>query len=143
MPKDALFVLASMTKPVTGVAVMMLVEEGKVRLSDPLSKFIPEFKSMKVAVEKDGGSEVEFVKVEREITIRDLLTHTSGLVSGGPGLRKAPPGLSWPTSPKETLASYLPRFAAVPLDFQPGTRWRYSPHAGIDALARVVEVASR
>src|SRR5262249_47513983 len=71
------------------------------------------------------------------------LTHTSGLVSGGPGMRKAPPGLSWPTSPKETLASYLPRFAAVPLDFQPGTRWRYSPHAGIDALARVVEVASR
>jgi CubicO group peptidase (beta-lactamase class C family) len=142
MRKDALFVLASMTKPVTGVAVMMLVEEGKVRLTDPLSKFIPAFKRMKVAVAKGGDSEVELVKVEREITIRDLLTHTSGLVSGGVGMRKAPPGLSWPTGPEETLASYMPRFAAVPLDFQPGTRWGYSPHAGIDALARVVEVAS-
>jgi CubicO group peptidase (beta-lactamase class C family) len=143
MRKDALFVLASMTKPVTGVAVLMLVEEGKVRLADPLSKFIPAFKRMKVAVEKEGRPEVELVKAEREITIRDLLTHTSGLASGGVGMRKAPPGLSWPTRPEETLASYVPRFAAVPLDFQPGTRWRYSPHAGIDALARVVEVASR
>jgi len=142
MRKDALFVLASMTKPVTGVAVMMQVEEGKVHLTDPVSKFIPACKGMKVAVEKDGGPEVRLVPAEREVTIRDLLTHTSGLASGGAGMRKAPPEVSWPTRPEETLASYLPRFAAVPLDFQPGTRWRYSPHAGIDALARVVEVAS-
>ena len=67
---------------------MILVEEGKVHLADPVSRFIPEFKEMKVAVEKEGSSDVELVKADREITIRDLLTHTSGLLSGGPGRRR-------------------------------------------------------
>ena len=140
MRTDAIFRMASSTKPVTGVAILMLIEEGKVGLTDPVSRFIPEFKGMKVAVEKDG--EVELIAAEREVTIRDLLTHTSGLASGGLGQKKAPPELLRPGGAGATLAEGVSRFAALPLDFQPGTRWRYSGLAGIDALARVVEVAS-
>ena len=106
MRTDAIFRMASSTKPVTGVAVMMLVEEGKIRLADPVSKFIPEFKDMKVAVEKDG--EVELVPAEREVTIRDLLTHTSGLASGGIGQQKAPPELLRPGGAGATLAEACP-----------------------------------
>src|SRR5262249_61403854 len=86
MHKGTLFRMASSAKPVTGVAVMMLVEEGKVRLADPVSKFIPALKDLKVAVER--GGEVKLVPAARPVTIRDLLTHTSGLGSGGP---PAPP----------------------------------------------------
>lgn len=142
MQKDTLFAMASTTKPVTGVAILMLIEEGKIQLTDPVSKFIPEFKSMKVAVQKEGSAEIELVSAEREITIRDLMTHTSGLASGGPGASRIPPELRFPSSPEATLANYIPRLATIPLDFQPGTRWRYSGLAGIDVLARIVEVAS-
>ncbi len=142
MTRDSIFKMASSTKPVTGVAIMILVEEGKIHLTDPVSRFIPEFKDMKVAVEKEGSSEVELVKADREIMIRDLLTHGSGLLSGGPGSRRAPQELLRPNQPEETLAHYIPRLAAIPLDFQPGTRWRYSGLAGIDTLARIVEIAS-
>jgi CubicO group peptidase (beta-lactamase class C family) len=106
----------------------MLIEEGKVGLTDPVSRFIPEFKEMKVAVEKDG--EVELIAAEREVTIRDLLTHTSGLASGGLGQKKAPPELLRPGGAGATLAEGASRFAALPLDFQPGTRWRYSGRPG-------------
>jgi CubicO group peptidase (beta-lactamase class C family) len=139
MAKDALFRMASSTKPVAGVAVMMLVEEAKVRLNDPASKYIPEFKGQKVAVEKDG--KVELVPAERPVTIRDLMTHTSGLASGGIGTKQAKPESLRPAG-DDTLEKYVARVAKVPLDFQPGTRWTYSGLAGIDALSRVVEVAS-
>jgi CubicO group peptidase (beta-lactamase class C family) len=157
MPKDGIFRLASMSKPITGVAVMMLVEEGKVRLTDPVSRFIPEFKELnKVAVPKPGappanaggrgaaagggrGAAAEFdtVSASREITIKDLLTHGSGLMSGGLGNSVAPQ-----RTPTDTLATFIPKLARVPLDFQPGTLWRYSGQAGFDTLSRVVEVAS-
>jgi CubicO group peptidase (beta-lactamase class C family) len=139
MTRDTLFRMASSTKPVTGVAVLMLIEEGKVRLADPAAKFIPEFKDVKVAVEKDG--KVELVAANRPITVRDLLTHTSGLVSGGIGTRQAPAESLRPNG-DDTLATYVARMAKVPLDFQPGSRWSYSGLAGIDALSRIVEVAS-
>jgi len=150
MFKDAIFRMASSSKPVTGVAVMMLVEEGKIRLTDPVSKFIPEFKDTKVAVPKAGAPEptgpiarnrapeVDLVSANREITIRDLLTHTSGLLSGGLGQAVG----SVQRRPNDTLADYIPRLGAVPLDFQPGTRWRYSATAGIDTLGRIVEIVS-
>jgi CubicO group peptidase (beta-lactamase class C family) len=141
MTRDTIFKMASSTKPVTSVAIMMLVEEGKVRITDPVSRFIPEFKDMKVAIEKEGKSEPELVKADREITIRDLLTHTSGLGSGGVGARKFPRELIFPKD-GETLAICVPRLAQMPLDFQPGSTWRYSGLAGIDTLSRVVEVAS-
>jgi len=140
MRTDSIFRMASSTKPVTGIAVLMLIEEGKIALTDPVSKFLPEFKGQKVAVEE--GGETRLVPAEREVTIRDLMTHTSGLMSGGAGSRKAHQELLRPGGAGATLAEGAGRFAAVPLDFQPGTRWRYSGLAGIDVLARVVEVAS-
>jgi CubicO group peptidase (beta-lactamase class C family) len=148
MVKDAVFRLASMTKPITSVAVMMLVEEGKIRLSDPVSAFLPEFKDMKVAMAMEApapgrGSrepEIYVIPAKREVTIQDLLTHTSGVVSGGLGARQLPKLA--PRGPNDTLAGYIPRLAAVPLDFQPGSEWSYSGTAGPDILGRIVELAS-
>ena len=155
MPKDAIFRLASMSKPITAVAVMMMIEEGKVRLSDPVSRFIPEFKQAMVAVPKPGAAapapgggrgrggpppEVDLV-ASRAITIRDLLTHTSGLMTGGPGQQTAPAPARQRTD-DDTLATYIPKLGAVALDYPPGTLWRYSGLAGFDVLSRVVEVAS-
>ena len=143
MPKDAIFRLASMTKPIIAVAVMMLVEEGTVRLSDPVSRYIPEFARLdKVAVPSPANSErpYDVVTAERPITVKDLLTHASGLVSGGLGAAAAEQIA--PRTEDDTLATYIPKLADVPLDFQPGTLWRYSGQAGFDVLARIVEVAS-
>jgi CubicO group peptidase (beta-lactamase class C family) len=158
MLRDAIFRLASMSKPITAVAVMMMLEEGKVRLSDPVSRFIPEFAGAKVAMPRPGraggggpggppaGAQpggrgapppIDVVTASRDITVRDLLTHTSGLMSGGPGNAHAPQ-----RTPTDTLATYIVKLGAVPLDYQPGTMWRYSGLAGFDVLSRVVEVAS-
>jgi CubicO group peptidase (beta-lactamase class C family) len=150
MAKDAIFRIASMTKPVIGVAILMMIEEGKVRLSDPVSRFIPEFKELKVAVAQPGQNPAGArgaapaprfytVPAEREITIRDLLTHTSGLVSGTISTAEA---AKFARKPGETLADYIPRLGQVPLEFQPGSRWTYSPGAGFDTLGRVVEIVS-
>jgi CubicO group peptidase (beta-lactamase class C family) len=150
MTKDDLFWIASMSKPITGTAILMLMEEGKIRLTDPVSKFIPELRGLKVAVmeERTGpparaaSTEPQFYTIPstREITIRDLLTHTSGLMSGGPASTAA--GQKVARKPGENLADYIPRLAATPLDFQPGTRWSYSPSAGFDTLGRIVEIVS-
>jgi CubicO group peptidase (beta-lactamase class C family) len=145
MRTDALFALASMTKPVTAVAVLMLMEEGKLVLSDPVSKFIPEFKNPQVAVWRapndPAGAGLTLVPAAREITILDLLTHTAGLANGfaGPAgdyVRNAdlPAGGS--------LDERVRRAATLPLNFQPGTQWEYSGFAGFDALGRVVELVS-
>jgi CubicO group peptidase (beta-lactamase class C family) len=147
MQKDAIFRIMSMTKPVVGVSIMMMIEEGKVRLTDPVSRFIPEMKGLQVAVAMtpagppppNAPARFYTVPAEREITVRDLLTHTSGLVSGGISNREAQ---RVALKGKETLADYLPRLGGVPLDFQPGTRWAYSAQAGFDTLARIVEIAS-
>ena len=156
MAKDNLFRLASMSKPITGVAVMMLVEEGKIRLTDPVSRFIPEFANLnKVAVPRPGPQGAapgppaqgqagtpayDVVSANRPITIADLLKHGSGLVSGGLGAGDA--ARLAPRSPTDTLAIYIPKLASVPLDFQPGALWRYSGQAGFDVLSRIVEVVS-
>ena len=159
MPKDGIFRLASMSKPITAAAVMMMVEEGKIRLTDPVSRFIPEFRGAKVAVAKPGARgggpagpggpgggrsglaeaapAFDVVSANRDITVRDLLTHGSGLMSGGLGNASAPQ-----RGPNDTLATYIPKLGAVPLDFQPGTLWRYSGLAGFDVLSRIVEIVS-
>ncbi|MBY0507397.1 MAG: beta-lactamase family protein [Bryobacteraceae bacterium] len=139
MEKNAVFRIWSMTKPVVGVAILMLLEEGKVRLNDPVSRFIPEFKTMKVAVAQEKPGTYYTVPATREITIQDLLTHVSGL---GSGPLSAPEMTKLPKQPTDTLADYVPRMASPPLDFQPGSRWTYSPGAAFDTLGRVVEVAS-
>jgi len=138
MQKDAIFRIASMSKPITSVAVMMMLEEGKIRLNDPVSRFLPEFKNSKVAVPRGNSGEFYEVPADRELTIRDLLTHTNGLMTGGTGSKAGPPR----PAPGDTLATYVPRLAAVPLDFQPGTQWAYSGLAGPDTLSRIVEIVS-
>jgi CubicO group peptidase (beta-lactamase class C family) len=148
-----------MSKPVTGVAILMLMEEGKLRLMDPVSRFIPEFKNPKVAMLKNPGAgagrgvpppggrgepppppEIYTIPAERELTIRDLLTHTNGLETGGPGSREG--ARIAPRDTGSTLAKYVPTLGSVPLDFQPGTQWRYSALAGIETLGRIVEIVS-
>jgi CubicO group peptidase (beta-lactamase class C family) len=153
MAKDAIFRIMSMTKPVVGVSILMLLEEGKVRLDDRASKFIPQLKDLKVAVPMPSPPPSPFappsqapqdprfytVPADREITIRDLLTHTSGLVSGPISMSQ---NATVSYKQGETLADYIPRLGSVPLEFQPGTKWAYSAQAGIDTLARIVEIAS-
>src|SRR5579871_5423429 len=149
LQKDAAFRVFSMSKPVCGAAILMLLEEGKVRLNDPVSKFIPEFKGSKVAVVQDRAANAPAsdppryyaIPAAREITIQDLLTHVSGLASGGAASMHELRGLIDMLNGR-TLADIMPKFAAAPLDFQPGSRWSYSPLAGFDTLGRVVEVAS-
>jgi CubicO group peptidase (beta-lactamase class C family) len=149
MSKESLFWIMSMTKPVVGTTVLMMMEEGRLRLTDPVSKFIPEFKSMKVAVMQDRpvgapapGTPPLFytVPATREITIQDLLTHVSGLQSGGPASSAEVAKVALKAG--EKLADYIPRLATTPLDFQPGTRWQYSATAAWDTLERVIEVVS-
>ena len=150
MAQGGLFWIASMTKPITGTAILMLMEEGKLRLNDPVSKFIPEFRGMKVAVIQDrpaapagaAASPLQFytVPASREITIQDLLTHVSGLASGGAASAAELNKVA--RKPGETLAVYIPRLGTTPLDFQPGSRWSYSPGAGFETLGRIVEIVS-
>jgi CubicO group peptidase (beta-lactamase class C family) len=145
MRTDSIFRLASMTKPITSLAVMMLHEEGRFLLNDPVSKFLPEFKNSKVAIanapNERAAAGFRLVPAEREITIRDLLTHTAGLPSGtgGPTMDLAKK-LSQSHKPTDTLADYIPRVAALPLNFQPGSAWEYGP--ATDVLGRLVEVIS-
>jgi CubicO group peptidase (beta-lactamase class C family) len=150
MQKDAIFRIMSMTKPVVGVAAMMLVEEGKLRLTDPVGRFIPELQNLKVTVPNSEGviapaviasapQPARVVDAARPITVRDLLTHTSGLMSSGASAAMVS---QVPIGQGEPLSVVIPRLKNVPLDFQPGTRWAYSPQYGFDVLARVVEVAS-
>ena len=157
MPKDGIFRIMSMTKPVVGVGIMMMIEEGKVRLNDPVSRFIPSFKELQVGVALPaapgagrgaaagpaGGPppapRYYSVPAEREITVRDLLTHTSGLASGTIS-NASTRGMG--ASPTEKLADYIPRLGKSALEFQPGTRWAYSAAAGFDVLAHIVEITS-
>ena len=144
LEKNAIFRLASMTKPIIGVAVLILMEKGRIRLDDPISKFIPEYQNMKVAVSDIQADTTTLppyttVPASREITIRDLLSHSSGLGQGVIGFAEM---LKLMPKPGDTLASHIPLWVAVPLDFQPGTQTGYSPLAAFNILGRIVEIAS-
>jgi CubicO group peptidase (beta-lactamase class C family) len=144
MTPASMFRIASMTKPVIGVAIMMLVEEGKLHLNDPVARFIPQFANMKVAVARPttGGSEgpsFYTVPAQRAITIKDLLTHTSGLGSGPMSDSEI---ARVARKDGEKLSDYIPRLGGTVLEFQPGSRWTYSPGAGFETLGRVIEIAS-
>lgn len=134
MQFNTIFRLASMTKPLTSVAVMMLVEQGKLHLDDPASKFIPEFAYTKVY-----GAEGKLVPLARAITIKDLLTHTSGLA----GMGKSPVMEMYRQAELgkvSSLAASVSRLATLPLAHQPGASWTYG--LSTDVLARVVELIS-
>lgn len=141
MRRDTIGRFYSMTKPVTSVAVMMLYEEGKLRLDDSVSKFLPELAGLKVVVRAgDDGLEVEDAR--REMTIRDLLRHTSGLTYGFFGTtpvdrRYLTAGI---LAPDGTLSDMINKLSTLPLLYQPGTRFNYS--VSTDVLGRVVEVVS-
>jgi CubicO group peptidase (beta-lactamase class C family) len=144
MTKDAIFRLYSMTKPFVSVAAMMLVEDGRILLSDPVSKYIPKLANLQVSVPRldPQTGKVTYVPVpaEREMTIHDLLRHTSGLVYGGftshEGVKElyAKEGVDWNNV---TPAEQIDRLAKVPLAHQPGSAWEYS--LSTDVLGRVIE----
>ena len=146
MRTDTLFRMASMTKPLTAVAVLMLMEEGKLVLSDPVSKFIPEFKNPKVAVwnlpNDPRGAGVKLVSADREVTLQHILTHTAGLAVTADG----PAGDFFRKSKLDqggiSLAEFSKRSGELPLNFQPGTQWQYTGGVGFAVLGRVVEIVS-
>ena len=128
MEPDDLFWIASMSKPVTAVAVALLADDGKLAFDDPVEKFLPEFRNLWVVEEQSAARRV-LVPAARPITLRDVLTHTSGL------------GEYRVTEPHWSLAAFAKTLSREPLRFQPGTRWGYST-AGTDLLGRVVETVS-
>jgi CubicO group peptidase (beta-lactamase class C family) len=120
MTPDALFWIASMTKPVTGVAVLMLQDEGKLNVTDPVAKYLPEFANLKTPSGKPAN-----------LTLSQILTHTSGLgEAAGPAAQQA-----------KTLADLVPIWLAAPMQYEPGEKWKYT-QSGINAGARIVEVVS-
>jgi len=146
MTRDAIFRIYSMTKPVTSVAIMMLQEEGRLVLNDPVSKFLPQLTKLQVAVEKkdaSGQPTLELMPAQREITIHDLLRHTSGFTYGGRTTNltvKEAYAREGVDARDLTNAELVDRLAKVPLAHQPGTAWEYS--RSVDVLGRVVEVIS-
>jgi CubicO group peptidase (beta-lactamase class C family) len=147
MARDALFAIASMTKPVTGVAGLLLWEEGRLGLADPIERFLPQLGDRRVAVLNErvlaGQGPIETVAAERSITIQDLMRHTSGLTYGGRGTTAVHP--LYPASSNAAGATldavaFLERLAAAPLLYQPGTVWDYG--LSIDVIGLVVEAIS-
>jgi len=153
---DTLWRLYSMTKPVTGIAAMLLIEDGKMTLDQPIADFLPAFAKMNVQNTPDG-SITDVRPAKGPITVRQLLTHTAGLgyniiqkgpikkayddngIVGGQASRMALPGFA-DVKPAPSLAAMADRLATLPLVYEPGTKWSYS--IGLDLLGRVIEVAS-
>ncbi len=120
MTPDTLFWIASMTKPITGAAILMLQDEGKLNVADPVAKYLPEFANLKTPSGKPAN-----------LTITQILTHTSGLGEAtGPAAQQA-----------KTLADLVPLWLAAPMQYEPGEKWKYT-QSGINAAARIVEVVS-
>jgi len=146
MTKDAIFRIYSMSKPITSVTAMMLVEEGKLKLDDPVAKYIPSFANVKVGVEKanpaDGKATLELVAPRRPMTVQDLLRHTSGLTYGffGSSLVKTAYNDAKVFAEDAPNAVVADKLAALPLAYQPGTTWDYSHST--DVLGRVIEVVT-
>ena len=145
MGKDAIFRIYSMSKPITTVAVMMLFEQGKITLDEPIAKYIPAFKDMKVGVEskgEDGKPKLELTDAKKPITIQDLLRHTSGITYGFFGdliVKKAYLDANVYEGDYDN-AEFAERIAKLPLADPPATRWDYGHST--DVLGRVVEVVS-
>jgi CubicO group peptidase (beta-lactamase class C family) len=135
MQKDTIFQIMSMTKPVTAIGIMMLAEEGKLALRDPVEQYLPEFRNQRVAanIGPDAG---RLGTPEQTVTIRDLLTHTAGIQDAPPA-----PIQDYTRLMNVPLAEVVRQLARQPLLFQPGTQWSYSS-PGIEILGRIIEVCS-
>ena len=130
---DALFWIASQSKPITATALMMLVDEGKVKLDDPVEKYLPEFKNVWLAAERDKDH-VLLRRPKRPITVRDILSHTSGMPFSS--------ALERPALDLLPLRVAVGSYALTPLQFEPGSKYQYS-NAGINTAGRIIEVVSR
>jgi CubicO group peptidase (beta-lactamase class C family) len=144
MSTNTIFRVASMTKPLTSVAAMMLAEEGKLLIADPVARYLPELADLKVATDSDNPSAKKLAKepLRRQMTVHDLLRHTSGLTYAhltGPLLKKAYEPVNL-LDEKQTNAEMVAKLAKLPLAYQPGTTWQYG--LSTDVLGRVVEVVS-
>src|SRR5476651_142267 len=141
MTTDTIFNIASMTKPMTAVGGLMLYEQGKILIDDPLSKYFPKFAQMRVAVrDANGEPTTETVPANRQITIQDLMRHTSGLIYGGRGntvVHKMYPGGSVDAARDYDGAGFMDKLSSLPLLYQPATVWDYG--FGLDALGQVIE----
>ena len=144
MPKDAIFRIYSMSKPITTVAAMILFEEGRITLDEPIGKYIPVLGKPQVAANNTvgGSDELQLVPANRAISIQDLMRHTSGLTYGffgdTPVKKKYAEAKLWGDYPEN--AEFVERLAKLPLAYQPGTTWDYSHST--DVLGRLIEVVS-
>lgn len=132
MRADTVFWIASQSKPITAAALMMLVDENKVRVDDPVEKYLPEFKNQWAVAEKDE-EHMLLRKPKRPITVRNLLTHTSGMPFAS--------ALETPTLDLLPLRDAVRSYAMTPLQFEPDSKWQYS-NAGINTAGRIIEVVS-
>ncbi|HZP92768.1 MAG TPA: serine hydrolase domain-containing protein [Burkholderiales bacterium] len=148
MREDSIFRIYSMTKPIVTVAAMTLVEEGRLSLDEPVSKYIPELKNMKVGIDGSdpatGKPSFTLVDARRQITIQDLMRHTSGFTYGGEGPPKTTVQKLYQEanlrSQHWVLADFVKALAKLPLQYEPGTTWEYG-HS-VDVLGRVVEIVA-
>ena len=143
MTTDAIFSIASMTKPMVTAGALMLYEEGRLPIDDPVSKYLPQFAKMRVAVmNPDGSAIVDTVPTARQITIQDIMRHTSGVIYGGRGttaVHKLYPASSSDAA-RLTSTEFLDKLGALPLMYQPGAVWDYG--FSIDLVGLVVERVS-
>ncbi len=146
MSHDTIFRIASMTKPIASVALMMLYEEGHFQLREPISKWLPEFADMQVAIptppqERIDGSRYKLIPAARPISVQHVLTHTAGLANTYRGIMQPEfREMSAQTQPGETVGDMLKRLAKLPLNFHPGDAWQYG--RATDIVGRLVEVMS-
>ena len=143
MKFDSIFRIYSMTKPIVSVAVMQMVEEGKLQVSDPVAKFLPEIGKMKVGVEKtgaDGRPLLELIDPDRPMTVQDLLRHTSGLTYGSRGTTLVNQSYVEAKIGDRSMSNeeFVAKLSTLSLKFSPGTRWEYG--VSTDVLGRLVEV---
>ncbi len=138
LKNDAIFRLASMSKPITAVAAMILVDRGLLSLEDPISKYLPDFFKLFIGkIENDAV--VEEIEVKTAVTIKELLTHSSGIGSGDIGAKDF---LAIPVEERATLEMAMPHYAKCRLEFEPKTSSNYSPFLGLDILSRIIEIVS-
>ncbi len=145
MTTDTIFNIASMTKPMTAVGALMLYEQGKLLIDDPVAKYFPKFAGMRVAArDANGEPTTETVPADRQITIQDLMRHTSGIIYGGRGhtvVHRMYPAGSGDASRHYDGAAFLDRLASLPLLYQPATVWDYG--FGLDVLGLAIEQISK
>lgn len=147
MARNSIFRIYSMTKPFTSLAAMMLAEEGKIQLPLPVSRYLPEFKDMKVGIDKkdpiSGKVELVLETASRQMTVQDLLRHTSGITYGVFGAKTMVKDLYNKANlfdPEQTGAEMVAKLSKLPLQYHPGTTWDYS--MSLELLARIVEIQS-